>query len=443
MRLSRWVVFVPFGDDETIAFSTLTGGTALLPNSLVTDIKNGKVTDCSATSALLSTNILINDDVDDLSLFNFRLWKTKSDTSYLLATILPTYRCNFGCVYCLQRGSVPEDYPVMSPETAAATADWVAKMASLRHYHHVELAWFGGEPLLAVDRILEMTARVKRSLPEKVSLSHFFQTNGFLLKDALPRLSDLKNVFFQVSLDGPRDIHDARRPLRDGAGTFDRVMKGIEAALTQHQVGLIINLDNHNVARVQESLRTLAELRPSENLRVWFGFISRPIEGSQHCNSHCWTTEQICEDYVDTMRIAREVGLHVTNNISMGLCYQESFSTPIIDPVGDIYSCLSAVGRPDHLVGSVHVPDPMVYIARKSKLVARHVAKEECDQCPYLPLCRGGCRYQALVNLGSTDACLCKRSLAERVYSDIIALRVSCGQRPTSAKSAPISAEGS
>ena len=41
----------------------------------------------------------------------------------------------------------------------------------------------------------------------------------------------------QVTLDGPEEIHNKRRPLKGGQGTFDRIVAGIDAALECETAG--------------------------------------------------------------------------------------------------------------------------------------------------------------------------------------------------------------
>ncbi len=67
-------------------------------------------------------------------------------------------------------------------------------------------------------------------------MQHTFQTNGILLDDEWCAFFKANNDFLVgLSVDGPRELHDAYRLDRGGRGTFDRVMQGWRQ-LRQHGV---------------------------------------------------------------------------------------------------------------------------------------------------------------------------------------------------------------
>ncbi|MCM1236362.1 MAG: hypothetical protein NC124_11505 [Clostridium sp.] len=51
-------------------------------------------------------------------------------------------------------------------------------------------------------------------------------TNGyFLTKDVAQKLAKLKVSSLQVTIDGPKHVHDKRRVLAGGEGTFDKIIQ--------------------------------------------------------------------------------------------------------------------------------------------------------------------------------------------------------------------------
>jgi uncharacterized protein len=437
MKLSRWVIDVPW-NDQTILFSTLTGSTIIVDNSLAEFIRREPVmTDFDPL--LRDANILIDDDVSDEDLFKASLWKQKTDRSAAAPTILTTYNCNFTCAYCIERGTVPETRPTMSAAVAAQVSQWIAALTRKQGYRNLDLAWYGGEPLLAVERAIEINEGLAH-LSGGVGITNFIETNGYLLEDRLQLLTALPNLFIQVTLDGPPAIHDARRPHASGQPTFDRVLQGIQAALRMFQVGVIVSVDRHNLPGVKDLLRILGTLKHKENLMVWFGFIKQTLSGLPHCASHALTIPEVSQVYVELIKHGLDSGLKVTNSIAIGLCNAESFATPVIDPTGRIYSCVSVVGDESHKVGTVFDTSTDFYIARKSQYVALERWNAECWKCPYLPLCRGGCRYESLVRFGDERLATCKKPIFERAYPELIRLRVAQGKTPVGGRTPVASA---
>ena len=93
-------------------------------------------------------------------------------------------------------------------------------------------------------RAARSTARVlRRSVPidghlgvfPKSKIVHNFQTNGTLINDAWCEFFLKNNCSVGVSVDGPANIHDKHRKDRQGKGTHDKVMRGIEF-LKKHKV---------------------------------------------------------------------------------------------------------------------------------------------------------------------------------------------------------------
>ena len=58
-------------------------------------------------------------------------------------------------------------------------------------------------------------------------MRHSFQTNGMLIDAEWCALFRDWNVGVGVSIDGPRELHDANRKTRSGDGTFDKTIAGI------------------------------------------------------------------------------------------------------------------------------------------------------------------------------------------------------------------------
>lgn len=59
------------------------------------------------------------------------------------------------------------------------------------------------------------------------------QTNATLIDDAWARFLGDNGFLVGVSIDGPRDLHDAYRVDKGGKRTFDRVMTGLDALRRQ------------------------------------------------------------------------------------------------------------------------------------------------------------------------------------------------------------------
>jgi uncharacterized protein len=144
--------------------------------------------------------------------------------------------CNLDCKYCfyLEKESL---YPQV--EKWAMRDDvlesYIRQYIEAHDTPVVNFAWQGGEPtLLGVDFFRRVVELEKRYANGK-QIANAFQTNGVLLNDAWAEFFLEYQFLIGISIDGPRELHDAYRVDKGGQPTFDRVMRGIET-LRRHKV---------------------------------------------------------------------------------------------------------------------------------------------------------------------------------------------------------------
>ncbi|HTI79148.1 MAG TPA: cyclophane-forming radical SAM/SPASM peptide maturase GrrM/OscB [Acetobacteraceae bacterium] len=146
--------------------------------------------------------------------------------------IQPTPFCNIDCTYCYLPNR--RDRSVMSRDTMRALFERV--FAEGWSAPSITVIWHAGEPLVLPPSYYRDAFDLIETLrPPDIGLRHSIQTNGMLITDAYCELLRQYNVGIGVSLDGPRDLHDAHRLTRNRKGTFDRTMAGIRL-LQQHGV---------------------------------------------------------------------------------------------------------------------------------------------------------------------------------------------------------------
>ena len=92
------------------------------------------------------------------------------------------------------------------------------------------VAFQGGEPtMMGLDffrRVIELERRYAR--PGQV-VRNTLQTNATLLDDDWAQFLREHDFLVGVSVDGPRELHDAYRVDKGGKPTFDRVLRGLAA----------------------------------------------------------------------------------------------------------------------------------------------------------------------------------------------------------------------
>lgn len=137
--------------------------------------------------------------------------------------LLPTEKCNFRCTYCY------EDFAI--GRMSEATQRGIERLLERRisELSQLRISWFGGEPLLAKDIVLRLSAHASRLAEQhQVNFAGGLTTNAWFLDGPLlDLLLDCKQNFFQITLDGWGSTHDAVRRFIDGRGTFDQIWKNL------------------------------------------------------------------------------------------------------------------------------------------------------------------------------------------------------------------------
>jgi uncharacterized protein len=143
-----------------------------------------------------------------------------------------TSKCNLSCSYCIFGGNYEHHSNLqqqeMTWEVARKAMDFF--LARARKKNHLRLDFFGGEPLLAfplmkriVDRLKDKTHRRNQELIISIS------SNGTIMNNKIADFLIKNDVYFQISLDGTKEVHDARRKFKGShKGSFDKIIKSLQ-----------------------------------------------------------------------------------------------------------------------------------------------------------------------------------------------------------------------
>ncbi|MDC7226244.1 MAG: radical SAM protein [Spirochaetales bacterium] len=332
---------------------------------------------------------------------------------------VPTYTCNFNCTYCYQEGyenEKPSDYkPVIK-----AFFEYVdSEFAGRRKYITV----FGGEPLLP-----DPTTRAKIELiieeANKRGLSLAFVTNGYSLESYIPMLKTASVRELQITIDGPADIHNQRRPLHSGKGTFSEVAAGVDAAL---EAGLPVNLravmDKENMPHLP-ALAELAVERGWTASKLFKTQLGRNYElhYCQENSNKLYDRLSMYEDLYDLIKkhpVVMEFH-RPAYSISRFLFDNGEMPEPLYDSCpgcktewafdysGQIFSCTATVGKPGESLGTFY-PEKTLKEDAAAAWQDRDVTSiPECRNCELRLACGGGCASAAKNRNGEINSPDCR-----------------------------------
>ena len=159
-----------------------------------------------------------------------------------------TYDCNFRCPYCYE-STISEHgrqwtKKTFTKEMVDRAYEAMTEIEPDEQKRAKSITLYGGEPLLAQNReIVEYI--VQKGLEQGYKFEAI--SNGYEIDHYLNLLDPEKIYSIQISVDGPKEIHDRRRYHYQDGGTFDKIFQNIGLALNKGiRIGLRANTDATN-----------------------------------------------------------------------------------------------------------------------------------------------------------------------------------------------------
>ncbi len=151
-----------------------------------------------------------------------------------LHMVVPTLRCNSKCRYCQVSSKQLDNKGFdMTKETAKRTVDIIFKSPS----PIIKIEFQGGEPLLNMDIVKYIVEYAKKlNLQHRKYLEFVVCTNLSLITSNILKYFKKHNIYVSTSLDGPKDLHNANRPLQNLDKSYMIVVENIKKA--QSMLGL-------------------------------------------------------------------------------------------------------------------------------------------------------------------------------------------------------------
>jgi len=413
-KLSQYNHFHAWRNGEYLAFNARSGAVALLDPSHYATYERlaDKIrSNCSGPLAPDEEELLkqmrygyfaCDDDFSELDWLKFEHNKARFNESTLGLVIAPTMACNMACKYCFEGNKQGR----MSDETIQSVIEFVGRRAgSLKG---LEIDWYGGEPLLAMD-IIERLSRgfIDLSETHKFSYMSSVVSNGYLLTpDTVDRLVDLKCATVQVTLDGPSHMHNRKRPLRNGKASFETIIKNLQYTVTRMSVSIRVNIDKSfstdTICELVDELRQ-ADLQD----RVWvnFGMLEATTSVCSNIAESCYAAADFSKVETEFFALLLDQGFRIQKlpaptNV---FCMAQQVGCFLIDPQGDLYRCFNHVGDKAHATG--HISAELDFRHPEFNRLFRFDPFEnpDCRTCNILPICMGSCPARRINGNGTPE----------------------------------------
>lgn len=333
---------------------------------------------------LIKGNMIINDSEDEVSRLKLYNNAYKFDSSVLSLTIAPTMKCNFNCIYCYEKGYRNNH---MEKDVIDNTIKYIKN--NILNKKGLDICWYGGEPLLAINEIEYIYNEIKKFFPKDFFYNSSMVTNGYLLDRHMAKtLKKMKIDSVQITLDGDKETHDKRRYLMNKKGTFNVILNNIKEVCDIIHISVRINVDKTN----KEVLPNIMEILGEDVLKKINIYIA-PVDNINDTfeNSLCMCNEEFSKTemkFIENLFKIRKKPIGVPS-INISGCSANCHDSFVIDPLGDLYKCWNHVGQLERKVGNLKNGFFVNEIYKK--FVLEDNLSDKCSKCKILPLCYGGC----------------------------------------------------
>ena len=315
-----------------------------------------------------------------------------------------SHDCNLRCKYCFaSTGDFGTGRKVMDAETAKRAIDWVVAKSGKRR--NIEVDFFGGEPLMALDTVKETVAYARSLEKEHDKVFRFtITTNGMLLNDETIDYINREMSNVVLSLDGRPQVNDNMRPTPGGQGSYDVIVPKFQKLVAQrgskeYYVRGTFTRENLDFAQDVTHLASLG-----------FRHVSVEPASGPLDDPFAIKKEDLPQVEAEYEKLARELMgrkdvnfFHFNVDLAQGPCVIKRLrgcgagcEYVAITPDGDIYPCHQFVGKEEYRLGSVF--DGSFNMEISGLFANQNIyTRPACRECWARFYCSGGCSASNLL----------------------------------------------
>lgn len=362
--------------------------------------------------------------------------------------VIPTLDCNYRCTYCFERplqknisrcSPKPDGLDIIASKACNNVTmthqhvDAMYKMIPEIQKNHGDtrearqLILYGGEPLDADNERI-----VRYIVSQGIEKKYYFAaiTNGHNILTFLDLFGPKGIQQVQVSIDGPKAIHDKRRIHIGGESSYDQVVKGVSALLARADtlVQMRIHVDPDNMGQFSSLLAELKqrEWLNNENLIIYANTVYKKnadnvMSSEMSMDDIDARLNEIVSPFSNVMLNAPYVNIRskILPSLLSGMQVplQGNYCAAntgqyLFSPDGALYSCWESLAKGDSRIGT-YIDEKMQPHLKLNELkirewFGRHAGMiPECRQCSMALVCGGGCAQFAKYKNGHQNAPYC------------------------------------
>ena len=235
-----------------------------------------------------------------------------------------TNSCNLNCVYCQAQSETSNTKGLMTREIAKKGVEIALQSPT----SSITIEFQGGEPLINFE-IIKYIIEYSNSINTNKVISFNLVSNLSLLTEEIADYLSEHNVQVSVSLDGPDFVHNKNRPLREGGGSYEAAVRGIEMLKAREiNLGAIQTTTKYSLNYAKDIIDTYIKL----------GFNSiflRPLTQLGYANEHWNEIGYTADEFLRFYKESLEYIINLNNN---GILFSEGHANILLTKILQGYS---------------------------------------------------------------------------------------------------------
>lgn len=405
-KLSKYNIVDINSDGHPYVYNALSKQCELISDKVYGELKKGRCSQLNyrEKELLYEKGFLVTNHIEEEDIVEYRRNTEIHNQKVLDLTFIMTHACNLKCVYCYQETG---SRVIFSDDVELRVIRFVETKIK-DGVKKVYINWFGGEPLIEIERILSMGRKIYELCRKyKVATIGRITTNGYLLTaDTLMELLKIKVVYYMVTIDGPKQLHDSQRPHKSGRGSYDVIINNLLEIKRLSKVFYIdvrVNISHENASFMDEFMDEYLQLF-GDNDR--FNIVFEAV--------HDWRGERISQHkdlVVDNSEVVREIynnaskkGIALRNYLNyfseVQICSAIKKNGFVITGDGNLHKCEMAMNDDvfcnESNIGFIDEDgNPVIDKKKEIKWTTRSKNLDKCYDCVAYPYCMGGaqCNY--------------------------------------------------
>lgn len=314
--------------------------------------------------------------------------------------------CNISCKYCFYH-SIAEcretaNFGIMSYETLETLVKETVRYAD----GFAAFAFQGGEPTLAgLDFFKKAVELQKKYNTKGLEIQNTIQTNGTLIDEEWAKFLSENNFLAGLSLDGPRVVNDFCRVTRTGESIFAREMETVKL-FEKYKVDF--NVVSVVTSTTADKITGIYNFFKDKGFQ-YMQFIPCLDENISKHSEYSLTPEaygkflcRLFDLWYEDFSHGKDIDIRLFSNYAQmaagfapeecGMCGRCT-TYFVVESNGNVYPC-DFYACDEWKLGTVADGFKNLFNSEKSRqFMKSSVDKpQECRECKYLYLCRGGCR---------------------------------------------------